>query len=430
MVSELRAGQPPDPSGAHTVEELTTRLRALRAWAGWSYHDVHRGVARDRLSRGMPERPVRIANLLGNLPLALAVTAARIRANVDWTLGDHLDRLIRHREALRLDDAVDLSVTLSYRELPDACRRTFRLLALHPGNDVDVYSAAALAGTDLAGAQRQLDQLLDANLLVRPAAGRYGFHDLIRVYATDRVHDDEPASARRAALTRLFSSYEQAASRAMDQFAPSDKQLRPDLPPATTPVHEFADRESATVWLAAERHNLLSVARYAADNGWSSHAVRESDILRAYLDAVALYRDAEILHTLALRTDDPGGRVRAVNNLGNVYLHLGRNEEALEILKAALPDARKLGDHQTERRLLNHVGVALMLLGRCAEAVPYYEDSVRVVRESNEPGGEHRALSSIRGWSETTKRSAITSNRWTSPARRLTPAALRSRSTT
>lgn len=338
---------------------------------------------------------VEIAQLLGRLPLALAVTAARIRANPDWTLADHRERLVRHREALRLDDGVDLSVGLSYRDLAAAERRTFRLLSLHPGGDIERYAAAALAGIDPATAHRHLDQLLTANLLQQKEVGRYVFHDLIRLYAADRAADEEPASARRAALTRLFEHYEYAASQAMDQYAPYEKNLRPEIPPADAPAPEFIDYESAMEWLETERNNLLATARYAADNGSPIHASHQSEILMRYFDTAGRYWDAEMLHTRALNTTEPIGRVRAVANLANVHLRLGRLEEALSLLQHALPQARRLADRQTERRLLNHIGVALMLLGRGVAALPYYEASLRLARELNDRPGECAALDNL-----------------------------------
>ncbi|MGH3657299.1 MAG: hypothetical protein ACRDUA_11615, partial [Micromonosporaceae bacterium] len=48
---------PPGPAGARTVDDLTGRLRELRAWAGVSYREVHRQVVRLRRERGVPELP-------------------------------------------------------------------------------------------------------------------------------------------------------------------------------------------------------------------------------------------------------------------------------------------------------------------------------------------------------------------------------------
>jgi tetratricopeptide (TPR) repeat protein len=49
---------PPDPAGATTWEQLGASLRLLRAWSGFSYRDLHRGVVRLRQARGARELPV------------------------------------------------------------------------------------------------------------------------------------------------------------------------------------------------------------------------------------------------------------------------------------------------------------------------------------------------------------------------------------
>lgn len=398
---QVRALLPADPgalvlitSRHHLAGLPGLRRLALDAFGPEEALSLLRGTSHERVDAEQ-EAAGRIAHLLGNLPLALAVTAARIRASPDWTLADHLERLTRHRDALRLDDSVELSLGLSYRELAEPLRRTFRLLAVHPGDDLEAYVAAALAGTGLAEAKRRLETLRAANLLMERAAGRYAFHDLVRIHATDRVHDEEPASARKAAADRLFAYYEYAASRAMDQYSPHEKNIRPDIPPSDTPVPDFAERGSAIAWLEAERHNLIAAARYAAENGRPIHASHQSDVLMRYLETSGLFTDAAILHTLASRTDDPDARGRAFNNLGNVYLHLGRHEEALRLFQSALPGARDAGDRQTQRRLLNHMGVALMLLGRMAEALPHYEETLRIVRDLNDPLGEAITLDNL-----------------------------------
>ncbi|GAA3671553.1 tetratricopeptide repeat protein [Lentzea roselyniae] len=50
-------GDPPGPQGAQSFEDLAGRLRALRSWAGVSYHEVHRRVVSFRRARGIAELP-------------------------------------------------------------------------------------------------------------------------------------------------------------------------------------------------------------------------------------------------------------------------------------------------------------------------------------------------------------------------------------
>lgn len=52
-----RSAPPPGPDGVRSVDELVVRLNELRVWAGLSYREVHRRVARSRRERGIPEVP-------------------------------------------------------------------------------------------------------------------------------------------------------------------------------------------------------------------------------------------------------------------------------------------------------------------------------------------------------------------------------------
>jgi len=71
----------------------------------------------------------------------------------------------------------------SYRRLPPDAARTFRLLGLHPGPDLDPYAAAALADAALDQARATLDLLTRAHLVQPASDGRYSMHDLLRAYA-------------------------------------------------------------------------------------------------------------------------------------------------------------------------------------------------------------------------------------------------------
>jgi len=384
---------------------LVTSRRALHiAGAGHVSLDVfttaealdflRTAAGRDRIDADL-DAATAIVELAANLPLALALIAARINASPEWTLADHVERLDAKKRSLRLEAGVEVAVSLSYHDLPPEARQAFLLLALHPGGDIEAYAAAALVGADLPTAQQHLAQLRAANLLQQRTVDRYVFHDLIRLYAVNRAHDEEAASARRGALTRLLDHYEYGASLAMDLYAPHEKDRRPDISPTPTPVRNLADRHAATEWLEAERHNLIAAARYATDNGLPIHASHQSDILKRYLEMAGHHSDAEVLHGLAVHTTDSAGKLRALNNLGAVYLLLARYEEAVSIFESALTRRPQTRERAVERRVLANLGVGLMQLGRCREALEHFEHARVIARELNDRVGEGSLLNNV-----------------------------------
>lgn len=162
--------------------------------------------------------PVELKRLLGlcaGLPLALRIVGSRLATRPHWKVADLVARLAdaRHRlDGLRHRDLeVRASFRLSYQALEPAARRLFRLLGLLDTPDFAVWTAAALLDTTPRTAQDLLDDLVDVRLLGVTTAStgsgvRYGFHDLIRIYARERAEAEEPADARRAALVRAFGA--------------------------------------------------------------------------------------------------------------------------------------------------------------------------------------------------------------------------------
>jgi len=354
-----------------------------------------RGTAGSPGAGWEPGPAARIAELLGHLPLALALVAARIRANPDWTLADHLDRLVQRRDVLRLDDGVEVMLGLSYETLPPPARRTFRLLALHPGGDLDAPAAAALAGTDLATAQAHLAHLAANHLLLQPVGGRYRFHDLIRVYATNRAYDEDPARSRRAALTRLLAYYEYAAAAAMDLYSPHDTAQRPRVPEPGTPAPRPADAESAIAWLETERANLVATAG-AARHGWPARIGELSDLLWYFLFVRGYHADGLVLHGLALEAAreraDPAAESRARRNLGTVHHQLGHNAEAKDQLERAVATSRRAGDGPVQAFALDYLGLVHQATGDYRGALGHHRRAAALARRAGRPEIESGAL--------------------------------------
>ncbi|GAA0445248.1 hypothetical protein GCM10009531_40060 [Actinoplanes capillaceus] len=141
-----------------------------------------------RRAGGHPlELVTELADLCGRLPLAIRIAAARLRAHPTWTLAHLVERLrdprYRLAELAAGQRSVAAAFDLSYQRLSLPARHAYRALAGHPGPDLDEHAAAELLGVTRVAATQVLHQLMDANLLLEPAAGRYRFHDLARAHA-------------------------------------------------------------------------------------------------------------------------------------------------------------------------------------------------------------------------------------------------------
>src|SRR5262249_28757000 len=141
-----------------------------------------------------------VGELCGNLPLALRIAGTRLLSRPGWTarylasrLGDAQRRLANLTAG---DLAVGAAFRLSYDQLDDTGRRLFRRLSLVPGGDAGPGLAAVLTRCAPAEAEDALEELADLGLLLPAADGRYRFHDLVRLFAAERLEDEDGPADR------------------------------------------------------------------------------------------------------------------------------------------------------------------------------------------------------------------------------------------
>lgn len=190
-----------------------------------------RVVGADRVA-AEPEAVRQVVDLCGRLPLAVVLAARRLRSRSGWAVSDL---------AGRLEDADDRLAELaaggrrlkavfdqSYRELSASEQRVFRLLGLHPGDDITLDAVAALTASPTAEVRTIMDRLVDENLVA--VRGRhYRLHDLLVEYARGQLHENESERARTEALTRMLAYYQYAAARANSMARPREPHPAPAL---------------------------------------------------------------------------------------------------------------------------------------------------------------------------------------------------------
>jgi DNA-binding SARP family transcriptional activator/tetratricopeptide (TPR) repeat protein len=362
-----------------------------------------RTVGAERIAGQARERVVEAVELCGRLPLAIRIAAARLRSRPAWSVTDLVERLRdeEHRLAELEDGArgVATALDVSYQQLAAEQQRVYRLLGLHPGRDIDVYAAAALADIGVARARRCLDQLLDANMLQEPTAGRLAFHDLVRAHAASTVTDQEAEAPRRAAVERLLDYYRHTAWVATNAAYPYAKARRPSVPPASTACPDVSNIDCASAWLDVELPNLLTAAEHAASNGWPTYTRHLSTVLNHHLRWRGHYRYAETLHERSLTTaravGHSHGELTALIHLGSIHVLQGRHGQALSNFGQALVIARTAGDPADELTILSCLGTAHSALSQHEQARNRFQQALGVARRIGDIAGEPRPLTGI-----------------------------------
>jgi tetratricopeptide (TPR) repeat protein/transcriptional regulator with XRE-family HTH domain len=341
------------------------------------------------------------------LPLALRVAAELAAARPAASLAELAEELADQQQRLdRLNadgdprTGVRAVFSWSYQHLDAEAARLFRLVGLHPGLDLDVHAAAALAASTAGCARRGLDALARGHLVQTTAPGRYALHDLLRAYARDLagMHDGE--GEQRAALTRLFDYYLQASAAAMDTLFPAEAGSRPSIPtPVGYALPTVENLAAARAWLDTERANLAAVAVYAAAHGWPGHATRLAATLFRYLDAGGHFAEAIIIHgharAAAVQISDRNAEADALTNLGLVDLHQGRYHQATAHLRQALALSRETGDRNRQARALQDLGLGDFQQGRWPQATCRLEQATDLFRQTGDRIGQARVLGNL-----------------------------------
>jgi len=148
-----------------------------------------------------------LAGLCEGMPLALRIIGNRLVSRPGWQAAKLAARLVDEEHRLDQFTAGDLKIAtafwMSYDQLADAARRVFRRLAVVPGRDYDAALAAVVGEVPVQVAWDALDELVDLGLLLDGDAGRYRFHDLVRLFARTRLVEEESPAEREALAARV-----------------------------------------------------------------------------------------------------------------------------------------------------------------------------------------------------------------------------------
>jgi tetratricopeptide (TPR) repeat protein len=255
---------------------MLIRLEPLSPEAGVT---VLSCLCRDGRIAADPAASNRLVTLCGGLPLALRLAAARLVVEPFLSVSGYVAEL--EDEAARLmglsaagESLLGLQLDRAVERLPPAARELYCALGLVPVRAFTAQLAASAIDIPQREAAAGLRALRDNSLLLQDAAGRFRFHDLVRLHArgfAGRGGDlavRDPASAVLHRLVDFLLPQVAFADRAV-----TGSRARAFDQQALVAGHvdrfggEPAPKAAALAWLDSERGNLLALLRAAEQDG-------------------------------------------------------------------------------------------------------------------------------------------------------------------
>ncbi|WP_235206319.1 ATP-binding protein [Actinomadura welshii] len=382
-----------------------------------------------------------IVRLCANLPLALRIAANTLGSWSKWSIAHYARRLAD--EASRLDrlspgDSIGVraSFSLSYRELSSRTRMVFRRLSVIPDKSFPLVVGVAACDLKKREVERRIEELLQLNLLeLAERDGRYRFHDLLRLYATERLAEEEHSDGLSAAELRVSKEVLRVAHRAgrsldiegFQTLNPEEQQAAQ----AGLPI-SWLDREWSLVVGAIGllvKNELvgdliittLSLQRYVEMRGqWRSliGAVETAmDFTRSHPDQSGHLILLTTLTNAKLSVRDFTGALKCANRLignigdntdplicaealnarGNALRSVGRLDEALACFERAYKIYSSIKFQQGLASCAHNMASCYRDYGRYEQAIEWYEKDLDFCRSNNDQWGVAWTLTSLGG---------------------------------
>ncbi|MFJ6864190.1 tetratricopeptide repeat protein [Streptomyces termitum] len=327
-----------------------------------------------------------LTELCGQLPLAVRIAAQKLAARPRERLARLAARLADESRRLDALEAGDLRVraafALSYRQLDPPARLLLRRAALAAGPDFSPRTAALLAGMPLGRAERYAEELADRGLLLPdPAVERYRFHDLLRLFAAERLDEDDPVE--------LARRQEEAAHWMLARATAAALHFDAERPPAGDPEPATRPRgpEEARDWLETERAQWLDALRRAQAAGHHREVLDTAEAMHWFSDQVQHWEQwTEVFRHSVAAARALGDRREEATHLN--YLAWSYNlcvhdpTRGLSTAREALAVARETGDLLQVGWAYGYGAGAMARLGRAGEAVAWLENAAACHREN------------------------------------------------
>jgi tetratricopeptide (TPR) repeat protein len=325
--------------------------------------------------RGSEDEYRELVRICGHLPLALRIAGALLRARPSLTVGRLTARLADENRRLGLLQRDDLAVRpvfeSSHAVLDEPARRLFALLGSVAAVRIAPWTAAALLDTELPDAEDLLERLVDAQLLRASGtdgsgAPRFTFHDLVRLYAREKLREEITPDELAAAEERLFSGYLAVTlSHSADHPVSVNFDFARTVPRPWAPAPEDLPKPAEPMdWLVEERADIVAEIEHAYATRHWRYVWGLADILHAVFilssHGPESHRVKELALAAARAAGDETAELEARFHLNSLLHYEFRYEEAV----AELGRQREARRARGEARRVAHLDLIMGVVQR------------------------------------------------------------------
>jgi DNA-binding SARP family transcriptional activator/tetratricopeptide (TPR) repeat protein len=347
------------------------------------------------------EAAAMVTEQCGHLPLALRIAGGRLAVRPHWDVRQLAERLAD--QARRLDElelgqlGVRASISLSYYAATDAARRLLRRLALLEAPVFSGWMSGPLLDEQPAAADDVLDELVSARLIepvsTGPGAdGQFRFHDLIRLFARERLTAEEPADEQRAALERALGGLlflaEEARNRLLAaSYVTSDPGAHRYPLPAALTGRLVGDPRA---WFERERAGLVASVQQAANAGLVELCWSLMNTAERFFEVPSYLDDWQHCSGIALAAASQAGNVRGqaamLMSRGGPAEQRGQLAAARRDFDAAARLFRDAGDDHGYALAIRLTAVNDRIAGRLDAAAAGFEEALAILRGTQDRG--------------------------------------------
>lgn len=310
-----------------------------------------------------------VADVLGHLPLALAIVGGQLAfalhaeppSKAAELINTTLDRLLQ--EEMRLGNlerdrqSVRLSFNWSYTRLPSELQRFFSQLGVFGGQDFDVGAVSAVTETDATTTHAHLTTLVKRSLVEPSQHGRFRLHPLLSDYAREQLAQQR---AQHAASVQRSIAY----------FADYVRRHERD--------YAAIDLEFGNIAYALN----LSLKMSSGFNAFAQHLYFYFETRGLFDQATRIYQQAR---KLAIRNSDLEAEAHALILLASSRLRLAEYDKVEQLCLRGLAIARKIDHKYLIYRFLHTIGGAYYGRGDFRGLATYDQETLAAARELNDP---------------------------------------------